>query len=413
MNIWLVNHYASPPSGAGGTRHHSFAANLMRHGHEVLVVAANYSHVTFETRSVDSRTGCRVSEECGVKYLWIQTPPYRGNSPTRLWNMVVFSWRFSGAVRHAGVAKPDVIVGSSVHPFAALAAERYARKHQVPFVFEVRDLWPQTLLDMGSFKKGHPFIVLLDWIETYLYRNAHKIVTVLPFGAEYMKRKGVPVEKVVWIPNGVDFKIAPSPVPPPGTRPFVMLFAGQLVNQSGVNVLLEVAAELKAQGWQDRILFRIYGFGVDRELLQKQARRDGLTNVEFKNPISKTEIYAELTKAHAFYLYIADSPLYQWGFSTNKLFDYFAVARPILCASSTHYNPVGDAKAGIVVHPKDLAGMVEALKRLSELPEAERWEMGKNGRQYAEANHDMILLTTRLESALAMAIKNGKAQRRN
>jgi hypothetical protein len=66
-----------------------------------------------------------------------------------------------------------------------------------------------------------------------------------------------------------------------------------------------------------------------------------------------------------------------------------------------------------VVHPKDLAGMVEALKRLSELPEAERWEMGKNGRQYAEANHDMILLTTRLESALAMAIKNGKAQRRN
>jgi glycosyltransferase involved in cell wall biosynthesis len=110
-------------------------------------------------------------------------------------------------------------------------------------------------------------------------------------------------------------------------------------------------------------------------------------------------------KAHAFFLYILDSPLYRWGFSMNKLFDYLACGRPVLIAANTTYNPVAEAKAGLTVLPGEIGGIVAAMKQLTEMPVNALWEMGQNARRFAEENHDFDKLAARLESVLQSALE--------
>jgi len=364
------------------------------------VFAANFNHFTQEVRRVDPDTEYRLCVEDGVPFCWVKVPPYRGNSVGRVWNMACFARQLTAAVRSATFEKPDVIIGSSVHPFAAWAAERCAKRFAVPFVFEVRDLWPQTLLDLGSFKRWHPFILLLSWLEVYLYRKASQIITLLPGAGDYISTKGGAREKISWIPNGVDFSMVPRLSPPSDEQPFVIAYAGAMGLANGLDTILEVARDLKRDGWEKRVVFRIYGNGPHRERLIEESSRSGLANVEFRDSVPKVQIYSELMQAHAFFLYISDSPLYRWGYSMNKLFDYFACARPILLAANASYNPVAEAKAGLTVRPDDHAGLLRCVKQLAEMPPAVRSQMGMSGRLYAEQHHDFEALAARLEAVL-------------
>lgn len=404
MKIWLVNHYALPPSGPGGTRHHSLATKLMQRGHKIMIVAANVNHYTGEAKPVGKNGRWIVADEDGIPFLWIATPRYRGNSIKRIMNMVTFALRFSSSVQRAGLWRPDVILGSTVHPLAALAAAHYAHCKRIPFVYEERDLWPQTLIDLGAFSRWHPMIMILALLQIHLYRRAQQIVTVLPEGAKYVEQKGISSEKVSWIPNGVDLSLVPRPLPPDDSEPFVIAFAGQVVASNGLSVLLDAARKLKASNFAERILFRIYGLGHERDSLMAEKERDNLVNIEFRNPVPKVKVHAELMKAHAFFLYLMDSPLFRWGFSTNKLFDYLACARPILLASSSPYDPITSAKAGLTVHPRNLDAIVEAIKHFASMSRSSIWDMGQSGRRYVEEHHDYEKLALKLEKVFLRCV---------
>jgi glycosyltransferase involved in cell wall biosynthesis len=406
VTIWIVNHYAWPPSGPGGTRHHALARKLIQRGHRALVFAANFNHFTHEVRVVGPQKQHRICAEEGVPFCWLSVPAYSGNSVGRVWNMFCFVRRLTTVVRKADFEAPDVIIGSSVHPFAAWGAERCAKRLKVPFVFEVRDLWPQTLIDLGRLKSWHPFVFLLRRLEIYLYKRARQIVTLLPGAAEYIARSGGEAQKITWIPNGVDFDLVSEVRPPEEKTPFVVSYAGALGLANGVDSIIEVARRLKIEGWEKRILFHIYGTGQAREYLRIECCRSALGNIKFMEPIPKSAIYCELMKAHAFYLFIADSPLYRWGYSMNKLFDYLACARPLILATSASYNPVAQANAGLTFRPGDLAGIVEGLKKLAMLPADVRWSMGVNGRRFAQENHDLNKLAEKFEEVLVRSIES-------
>ena len=201
MRIWILNHYASPPDKAAGTRHYDFGRVLAEQGHEVTIFASSYNH--FSRREERLSPGERLRVECidGIRFVWVRTPPYVGNNYRRAANMLSYASRTVLVQRH--FSRPDVIVGSSVHMAAVAAAYVIGRARGIPFVFEVRDIWPQTLIDMGALRRGGAAARILGWAELYFYRRARMIISLLPKAPEYIAGRRISKEKIAYIPNGI------------------------------------------------------------------------------------------------------------------------------------------------------------------------------------------------------------------
>lgn len=400
MNVWMINHYALPPDRPGGTRHYTFAKELRKRGHKVVVVASSFDHQTrLETRLKPGEL-FRIQEEGGVPFLWLRTLPYQGNGLLRVLNMFSFALSALLKVNPALLSKPDVIIGSSPHPFAALAAQFLSRRFGVPFVLEVRDLWPQTLVDLGGFSPRHPLVALLELVERHLYRRAQLVISLLPFAHEHMVKKGAQANKILWIPNGVDLELVPLPQPPVEKRPLTVLYAGAHGLANNLDVILDAARIFKARGWDPLVEFKFIGDGPEKPRLKERTASLGLKNVRFEEPVPKSQVYKVLSEADILLMTLKNSPLFRLGVSPNKLFDYMAVARPIIFAVNSPLNPVEYAQAGHVVSPDNPEGLAQAIYRLSRLSLEERWAMGLRGRKYLEEHHSVERLVDRLEEAL-------------
>ncbi len=399
MNIWLVNHYANPPTQSGWTRHFSLARELRRFGHQVVILTSSFDHATQQEFRLSRGERYCIEEIENVPFMWIKTPPYKGNTLARVWNMIAFSYQVLQLARPSRLGKPDLVWGSSPHLFAGWSAERLAQSHKVPFVFEVRDLWPQTLIDLGKFSPKHPFIWLMEKIERYLYRKADRIISLLPRAHLHMGEKGADEQKIVWIPNGIDLNLVPPPEPPmpreDGT--FTVMYAGAHGLANNLEFIIESAYIVARKGWSDRIRFRFVGDGPDKPRLMRLASEKGLANIAFDNAVPKQEIYRVLAEADAFVVSLKDSPLYRWGISLNKLFDYMASARPIIFAVTLEANnPVAEAGAGISAPASDPEAVAEAILLLAQMSPQERWEMGLRGRHYVEEHHTFQKLAEKL-----------------
>jgi glycosyltransferase involved in cell wall biosynthesis len=406
MKIWIVNQYAIPPTQPGITRHFSFAVALNRRRHDVTLIASSFDHVTRKETRVQPGETFRIETIEGVRFLWLPTPPYAGNTSRRVWNMLVFAqrvWRRRGM---QGLARPDVIVGSSPHLFGAFAAWRLARTLGVPFVLEVRDLWPEALVEWGSMRAGHPVVRALAWIERTLYRNADRIVTLWPHSGSYIAARGAHPDKIVWISNGV-FLTGSEPLPPrtDPSRPLTVMYLGAHSVTNPLNTVLDAAALLQAEGYADKLRFRFLGDGPNKPELIRQAHDAGLDGmVRFEAPVPKQTIDRVAAEADVFILPLHRGGLYRWGMSPNKLFDYMAAARPIVIAVDVPSNPVAEAGAGLNVPAEDPPALAQAIKTLLALPPRERSEMGLRGRRYVKAHHDMARLAERFEACLRSAV---------
>jgi glycosyltransferase involved in cell wall biosynthesis len=401
MKILLVNHYAIPPTSPGGTRHYSLAKALQVRGHEVLIAAASYDHFGRFQQTVSA--GTQQSETvAGVEFLWLQTPGYSHNDVRRLINMLAFSWRVGRLRLPASFGKPDVILGSSPHPFAALAASYVARRRKVPFILEVRDIWPASLIELAGVSRSHPIVRILGGVEGAIYRRASKIVSVVPAGAAHFQRFGVNPGSVFYVPNGVDFDLAPIPQPPPRRSEFIVLYAGSMGPPNALDTVVEAAQIIFSRGLPVR--FILIGDGPDRGRLEARASRAGLRCIEFKDPVPKDVIYNEMQRADALVMTMQDRPLYRAGMSSNKLWDYMASARPIVIANASSIDPVAEADAGISVAAENAPALADAIEHLMSLTSSERWEMGLRGRRYVEDHHSYEQLAKRLEDVFMMAV---------
>ena len=159
-NVWILNHYAQEPGGAGGTRHYSLAKHLVDYGWKASIIAASVELNTGRQRLSPGEKR-RLSKFGNVPFLWVRTPRYKGNGGGRMINMLMYSLRVLLPWTTRKLDRPDVIIGSSVHPFAAAAGAILARRFRVPFVFEVRDLWPQTLVDLGRLQEKS---IITGWL---------------------------------------------------------------------------------------------------------------------------------------------------------------------------------------------------------------------------------------------------------
>jgi glycosyltransferase involved in cell wall biosynthesis len=399
-HVWMLNHYAQEPGGAGGTRHFSLGKHLLSHGWQTTILASSVELNTGKQR-LECSQNVREDNIEGVSFLWIKTPSYIGNGLGRMLNMLSYTLRVLFPNTTRDLPRPNIILGSSVHPFAALSAAWLAKRHNVPFIFEVRDLWPQTLIDFGRIKKSSMMASVLHYIELWLYRRADKIVVLLPNIIEYISPLGIPENKVVWIPNGVDLINYPKPSKLVSGDEFTLMYFGSHGQANGLECLIQAMYELNKMPGMVHVHLRLIGDGPLKPKLIEQAKKMKLKNIRFENSVPKSKIPKLASQADAFVICVKDLPgLYKYGISMNKLFDYLAASKPIIIGSSAFNNPVVDAQAGFAVPPDNPKELAEAINRLVNLSKEERIAMGVAGRLYVEKYHGFNVLASRFADML-------------
>jgi glycosyltransferase involved in cell wall biosynthesis len=400
MKIWIFFHYASTPDEPFSGPY-DLARCLVRKGHEVTFFSSSFSHYKFEELRLKAGDKFKTEDVDGVKFVWIKTPAYCHNDWRRVRNMFAYAWRAFWIAR-SSKDSPDAIIGVTNHPIAALAGFCISVVKRRRFFFEVRDLWPLTLVQFGRLREHSIVAYLLAKLEGFLFEKAQKIIMVWPRMDEYGYIRGIPKEKFVWIPQCVDLSRYEALPPYDGTYsdPFTIMYLGGHTNANVINVILEAAHMIQCEG-TSQMRFVFVGDGQEKNNLINFAKQLGLKNVEFRDLVPRKDLAETMNEADAFVLSMKNLPgLYKYGISWNKLSDYLVAGRPILLAGSPAYNPVEIAQAGISVPPEDPMALARAAKELMAMNCSDRSHMGANGRSYAKQHHDVTLLADRLEAVL-------------
>lgn len=301
-SVWFVNHYALPPSSSGITRHHDLATRLREDGFDVSIVASSFDHYSRQDRAPNGADGYSTELIDGVRYCWVRTPGYGGAASERSLNMVRFGlgvWRGS----RIPLPQPDIVVGSSPHLLAPLGAMHAARQLKAAFVMEVRDIWPESLVELGGPSPHHPAVIALGRIERYLYRQSDLVVTLLPGAAEHIRDVAGRDVDVRWIPNGA---AVPDELPHASSNsgPLELMYAGTIGHANNLDVVLDAAALLEAGPNAGQVLWRLVGQGPERAHLERERDRRGLTSVRFEGPVPKSEVHGTLASADACLLHL-------------------------------------------------------------------------------------------------------------
>jgi len=415
--IWYVNHYARPPSHGGSGRPNFLARELIKLGHRVLVVAASHHHIRSEP--VPEVGLYEPREFDGVPFLFLPTRPYRGNTLRRYMNMQDFSRGVGGlleSVKSGVVQAPDVMIASSAHIFVYRPVRRVARRLGARVIFEVRDLWPLSLVEIAGLHPWHPAVKWMERIEREAYETADAVVSLLPNAMEHMGPRGLSADRFHWIPNGVsasEWQGEPAPLPTDlqsamdryrDLGKLVVVYTGAHGPPNALDQLLDLAA---AGSGHRPYQFLLIGDGILKESLQSEARKRSADFLSFFPPISASAARSAMRQADVCFIGWQDKPIYRCGISANKLFEYLMSGTPVLHAVSRCADPVQIAGAGISVPPYRPAELDGALRKLAAMTPAERNAMGARGREYVLKHHEWSILGRRYAELCERLISAG------
>ncbi len=383
-----------------GGRHYYLAKELTKLGYEVHVIAASYSHLLRKAPELSS--DMQVDDIDGFKFVWLKVPKYKmAHSKQRVLNWFIFGWRLRSLQKKL-VNKPDVILYSSPSLVGFLSANYLANKLKSKLVFEVRDIWPKTLVDLGGYSTKHPFIRFLQWIERKAYKTSDKVVSNLENAIVHMASHGMEKQKFAWIPNGVSLeemnqksaiceRIASS-IP---KDKFIVGYTGTLGVANAMEWLIEAASILvRFEG----IHFVIVGSGKETNALKSLAEELTLSNVTFIGAIPKVQIQSVLSLFDICFIGWRNDSLYEYGIGANKIPEYLHSGKPILHSYSGLCDPVNRLGAGITVPAEDPNAIADGILHLYELPAEERHKMGRIGNSAAVNHYEYGMLAKKLGS---------------
>jgi glycosyltransferase involved in cell wall biosynthesis len=402
--ILLINHYAGSPAHGMEFRPFYFSRQWVRDGHQVHVFAASFSHLRAHN-PVGVKWVLREVLD-GVVYHWFRTPVYQGNGPGRILNMAVFMvWMLLGLPFFLLKTRFSVVIGSSTYPLDMVPAWILARLQGARLVFEVHDLWPLSPRELGQYSTWHPFILLMQWGENFAYSKCDTCVSLLPKALIHMLEHGLMRRKFLYIPNGIDMTEWESLQEALSSEHaeaiealrcrlgFVLGYVGTLGLANALDTLVEATATC-----QDLTFGVVFiGSGPAKLALEKKAIDLGLQErMLFLPPIPKRQVPQALARMDALYIGWQRTPLYRFGISPNKLFDYMMAGKPILHAIEAGNDPVAEAACGITVEPESPSALIEGLEFLLRLSPEARQSMGSNGRKYVLERHQISQLATRM-----------------
>lgn len=400
--LWIFNHYAGFPETVPASRTFELSRCLAKNGWDVTVIAAGFNHYSFKEDW--EYGGCWLHDTTreGVRWVFLRTVPYRGNGLRRLANLVSYAWR-ARRWAWAQQAGPDGVIGTTVHPLAAEAARVIAKRRGARFFYEVTDLWPRTLADLAAMSERSLAYRYLACLERRALLSADGVIGLLPLIDRYAAETyGVTVRRFCYAPNGV----AEAHIrPPSGDRVESgrIVWAGGFGAAHGMDGVVEAAARLE-QTHPGAFRFDLYGDGPQRARLERAVADADLRNVRFCGWVEKSEMGRALASAEICLCTGRPMSVHRYGISFNKLFDYFAAAKPIVFAVDAGNDPVAEAGAGLSVPAGDGARLAEAILRLHLLPPSERATLGARGREFLLREHMFDRIADRLDTFLAEAL---------
>lgn len=404
-NVWILNHHANSMYFDGGGRHFYFAKYLKQKGYKPVIFCSNAEHgsgkICFEfTGNYETH----FSEEISVPFVFVKGRPYIGNGKDRILCMYDYYRNVIETCREYGEknGRPDIIIGSSVHPLAIMAAEKLAKYYRVECIAEVRDLWPESFVAYNVIKPYNPLVHVMRLFERYLYDHATKLIFTAEGAYDYIEErkwtKSISKSKVFYINNGVDletfndnkskYKIDDKDLI--DTNVLKIVFAGSLSKGNQVSKL--VRGFIDAKLINAKLL--IWGDGEEYIEIQNYLSKNNISNVVLKGKVSKCYIPYICSCADINIMHSSEQGLYRYGVSPNKLFDYLAAGRPIIMDFVCGYNFVISGNAGIQV---DGTGeqFKDALVFFSQLSKAEYNVFCQNAIKIVN-EYDYLALTERL-----------------
>ena len=404
MKIWLINHYAVPPQYYPLARQNYFAKNLMALGHEVTIFAASTVHNS-DLNLIEDDTPYREDVVDGVHYVLIRCKGYQGNGVSRILNMFEFARKLPGVCNQ--FPRPDAIVATSMPPMSCAAGIKLARKYGCRGIAEIADLWPESIIAYGIAGPHNPAVLWLRRLEKWIYTRADAVVFTMEGGYDYIRERHwereIPESKVYTINNGVDLKefrenmrkyqIQNSDLDDPDT--FKVVYTGSIRKVNNLGLLLD-AAKLVTN---PNIRFLIWGAGDELESLRDRVAAEHIENVKFQGSVEKKYVPYIVSKADLNLAHNNPTPLFRFGISFNKLFDYLAAGKPILSDFPCPYNPAVRLGAGTEVAEPTAQNIANAVEEFAAMPQARYDEYVHHARRAAE-EYDFENLTKKLIAVL-------------
>ncbi|MFP4511843.1 MAG: glycosyltransferase family 4 protein [Acidimicrobiales bacterium] len=402
LDIYWVNQFAAPPDQPGGSRHFEFARELGRRGHRVRILASDLSYKTGrysrragprDLRMIDERVG-------GVPFTWLTVGTGRADGWRRGIGMVIFGLNVLVALLRAPRSRGStVFVGSSPQLLAALATWAAARVRRVPFVFEVRDLWPESYVAVSGRTRG-PEVWMMGRIADLLYRRSDALIVLAVANADHVVERGAPADAVVHVPNGVDIEGFLDGEPAVDLREegvVTFVYAGAHGPANDLATVVRACALLERRGRSD-IRVVLIGDGVAKESLVRLAASLALDNLRFLDPIPRSAVGPTIATADAGLMVLAPVELFASGVSPNKLFDYLAAGLPVLTNVAGFVSEVvAEAGVGISVAGGDPAALADGMETLADDRPA---DAATRGPAFVRERYDRRVLVDRVESLL-------------
>lgn len=408
-NIWILHHYATPPSMSGLTRPYNFGLKLKEKGYNVRVFSSAFLHYSGENLITDNSLFLE-QEFDGIPFVFVKTTPYGDNGLNRIKNMISFYFNVKKSVKKCikKYGEPDVIYASSPHLFTMLAGIKIAKKLKKECICEVRDLWPEAVFTVGQCKEKGLMGKTLVALEHYIYKKANKLVFTKEGDVDYIKEHKwdidsggkIDLSKTYYINNGVDLSLFNKQMKENiledselNSEIFKVVYVGAIRNVNNVGNILECASILKSNKY---IRFLIYGDGNELYELKQRVIDEKLENVLFKGRVDRKYIPYILSKSDLNILNYSATK-YNWsrGNSSNKLFEYMASGKPIVSTVEMGYSIIKKYNCGYELtksEPEELAKIITFVYNLSV---QERSQMGNNARNGAE-EFDFRVLTQKL-----------------
>ena len=387
MHILLIHQAFTTLDDAGGTRHIEFARHLAKHGHRITIISSPINYLTGKSRRPLS--GWKEKQELEPGIIICQTYTYPFFHRSFLHRLLSFvSFMVSSFLAGINIKQVDLIWGTSPPIFQSVTAWLLAKIKKIPFVLEIRDLWPAFAIAMGVLK--NPILIKgSQWLESFLYKQADQVIVNSPGYLEHVTKHGA--RRVQLVPNGADpamfslvrgLKKFPQQMNLEGR--FIVTYAGAHGPSNDLGVVLRAAEMLKDH---KDICFLLVGDGKEKKALQNQAKQLELENIKFIPPVPKLEMNHILAASDACIAILKPLEWYKTTYP-NKVFDYMAAGRPVVLAiDGVIREVVENANAGIFVQPGNPQALAQAILFLYKNPERAQ-QLGENGRNYVIKHYD-------------------------
>ena len=390
MKITFLCQYFPPEMGAPSARTYEHSRYWAATGHDVTVVTGFPNHPTGiirpEYRGMFARS--EKIEGINVFRTWIYCAANKGFFK-RVLNFLSFffsSW-VMGAIL---TERPHVVIGTSPQFFCAVSAYLLSVVKRVPFVFEVRDIWPQSAVELGALK--NPWIIrVLERIELYLYRHAALIVIVAESFRRHIVEKGIDPQKITMIPNGIDAQYLDNgAIDPLQLRAeyglegkFIVSYIGTHGMSHALDTVLRAAHELKADSG---VHFLFIGEGAEKKKLQAQTQELALQNITFLNEQPREQLLSFYRASNVSLVPLRDLPIFKTVLP-SKIFELMGTGCPIICSVQGEAQALIErANAGLCIAPEDVEALVNAIRQLQS-DKALQSSLAANGEKFVRLHY--------------------------